>query len=1445
MTLIPHPRNAEYPEARFKPTRAGVIGLWDYIDEEFVFADGRLVLRGHNGSGKTKALEVLFPLVLDGVLDARRLDPFSGEERTMKSNLLYKKQESAYGYVWMEFARTAPDGKVIEAVTAGIGMRVTKAMPSPARFYFVTDGRMGLDFGLLDDASRPLRGKALEKLLGEDATYETAEAYRDAIDDRLFGLGRERYSQLINLLLQLRRPLLAKDLDPVKVSDTLTAGLRPVDEDLIKQAARDFENLAEIQALLNALVGADTAVQNFLREYTSYLQVHARDRVDQVKERTQATADECAKILQAAEERRTADGQLAEARQRRDTGERQRKEIGTRLATLRNHDAVTQQKDLDELRDRVRDENQGIKDSDRLLNGAWGHLATLKGEAEKVGERCEKLNAAASRHTRDLLDAARRSGILLEEDALNFDAAFQTHVVGYTTARETELEDVRHHLTAVEQAMEGQGREQKRVDIAAAELTETEQKSAAAADQLSQARAEAAQDLDQVVARWTGDGEVAVLCPADRAPLLAALAAAGEPAATPLSEVFRSLTDQRRTAALTRVETLKRKYDDISDALHKTRSERDRVAAEEDEAPPLSDLRPANREGRPGAPLWQLVRFADHIPDDHAAAVEGALYAAGLLTAWLHPDSEATDQALRDKVADAYLRPLPVTQRPTGSTLADVLVVEDQEHVSPEGVQAVLASIGVADEAPTADRDIDTDSAPCITVGSHFSLGVQVGAHPKEQPEYIGATARAARRGERLSRLDGAITVLEAQLTDAEVQRQDAQEVFDGFDRARCQLPSTQMIDEAARDVAVIAGNLAGARRRLEKARKDLDGAVARAHEKKRLLRQAATAARLPTTREELKGVAQAVTDFGAAGKELAVCRQQIDEAEKDLAGRKEIIEGQAQTYAEEAEQLQTRKDAFAVLEERLRTRQETLEAPLREILQKIKVAEGQLAEAEKVHRHAVKDVEEQRDRLMKAKNTLEFVGDVLTTAVREQVRTTLTLEPYARPDLLGLLDTVVDTVWVPREVWPSAEETVRRLMDMLTAHDTSVTGIEAARSAVPATVISLVDALDEATQGRRITESLLKTATTKISTAITTLEGALLGSEQGYLFEWEQAGDIILARVTDSEGPAPVADFGRRLAEQLADQRVLLEDKERTVLEDGLLTGLVEQIHSRTTAARDLVRNMDADTRARPMSSGTTVGIHWVASDSLTDSQKAVSKLLEKNASGLAPASLAELRSHLRSQIRTKAAADKKQSYQHVIAEVLDYRSWRKFELRLFRPGMSEEERKKGEVLTKAKHSVMSGGEKSASIHLPLFAAAHAQYSSAYPTCPRLIALDEAFAGIDEKYRPDLLALTAKFDLDLFMTGYDLWITYPDVPQISHYDMKHDEASHTVSAMLLVWDGEQILDDVGYPGSEDLAAELLNFRPSRHVPAHAGLLTDMPEEEPMDTGTEENEGEQ
>ncbi|HMD24524.1 MAG TPA: SbcC/MukB-like Walker B domain-containing protein, partial [Streptosporangiaceae bacterium] len=294
--------------------------------------------------------------------------------------------------------------------------------------------------------------------------------------------------------------------------------------------------------------------------------------------------------------------------------------------------------------------------------------------------------------------------------------------------------------------------------------------------------------------------------------------------------------------------------------------------------------------------------------------------------------------------------------------------------------------------------------------------------------------------------------------------------------------------------------------------------------------------------------------------------------------------------------------------------------------------------------------------------------------------------------------------------------------------------------------------------------------------------------------------------------GRKPVAQFATRIAERAADQGVLLEDRERKVLEDELLAALAQQIHGRVIAARDLTRDMNSDTRSKPMSSGIAVGIRWAQSDKVTELQRATSRLLERDSPG--PGRLAELRGLLRDMIREYRASHPRATYREALANVLDYRSWHAFELLLIQPGQPEAR------LTRAKHSVMSGGEKSAAIHLPLFAAANALYSSAKDHCPRMIALDEAFVGIDERYKPDLFGLAVKFDLDLFMTGHDLWVTTATVPMIAHYDMLHDKTTRTVSSLLMLWDGEQVVDaSAGYPDNEALVAQLLGFRPTRHAP--------------------------
>ena len=57
---------------RFRLSRAGVFNVWQYDEQVFEFADGRLLLRGTNGAGKSKTLEMLLPFVLDG--DAGSMD---------------------------------------------------------------------------------------------------------------------------------------------------------------------------------------------------------------------------------------------------------------------------------------------------------------------------------------------------------------------------------------------------------------------------------------------------------------------------------------------------------------------------------------------------------------------------------------------------------------------------------------------------------------------------------------------------------------------------------------------------------------------------------------------------------------------------------------------------------------------------------------------------------------------------------------------------------------------------------------------------------------------------------------------------------------------------------------------------------------------------------------------------------------------------------------------------------------------------------------------------------------------------------------------------------------------------------------------------------------------------------------------------------------------------
>jgi hypothetical protein len=72
----------------------------------------------------------------------------------------------------------------------------------------------------------------------------------------------------------------------------------------------------------------------------------------------------------------------------------------------------------------------------------------------------------------------------------------------------------------------------------------------------------------------------------------------------------------------------------------------------------------------------------------------------------------------------------------------------------------------------------------------------------------------------------------------------------------------------------------------------------------------------------------------------------------------------------------------------------------------------------------------------------------------------------------------------------------------------------------------------------------------------------------------------------------------------------------------------------------------------------------------------------------------------------------------------------------------------------------------------------------------PRLVTLDEAFAGVDDDSRAKCLGLLRAFDLDVVMTSEREWACYPQVPGIAIAQLSRVDDIDAVLVTRWEWDG-------------------------------------------------------
>jgi uncharacterized protein (TIGR02680 family) len=1343
--------------SRWQPLRLGLVELYHYDVEEFWFRDGHLMLRGNNGTGKSKVLSLTLPFLLDANLSASRVEPDGDRSKRMDWNLLMNKRyERRIGYTWIEFGRLDSAGNVL-TLTLGCGLRAVAGRPTTEPWFFITDQRVGEGLWLTTAEKTALSRERLIEAIGTHGqVFPSAQAYRRAVDEKLFRLGTERYDALVDTLIQLRQPQLSKDPDEGRLSDALTHALRPLDRAALEDVAEAMSELADLRRDLAEIEAMRKAIGAFGARYRRYAQVATRRRARTLRQ-AQTDFDNASRDVNAAQ---TA---LDEARARVSRYQSLQQDLDEQLAAdearlnvLRADPVMRDAARLAGARDRAV-ECRGLADeAARREASARAQLtreedATHRrlGQADSSRSRLQDAASAAARlaqdtglsdaHARALPDVALPDGIRdLPEAAV---AALVQRGREAESRRREEIAVVRKRLREVESAAQSRARAQ---DARIVHAQAFEAASTAARNALEKLST----GSSQLLADWRQYVDVAqALRIPDRDGLLEELElwqttlSGGNPLRAALDRALQGLEQDfaARAAALAEQRRLL--------LLEQTelQAERSRLEAGEDQAPPAPYTRDATiRATAAGAPLWQLVDFAPHVDDRARAGLESALEASGILDAWVLPDGV---------VMAAQTHEILLTVRqPCPESLADWLIptipaVDSGALIDASTLTALLRSVACAAAEPAT-------AETWVSPGGEYRLGNVRGAWLKPEARYIGHAARAAARRVRLeaitTRLDELLSALGAHESawaelvsarEAERSEYAGAPSDEGLLRWHAENNAAEQQRRRAQDLLGEAeAKLAAADHTLGRAR---DALALDARD-----------LRLPHDAEDIAAIETLLADYRQAIGELANSLRQHKRALEDYADQ-HVREADARESLESAIDAHREKQTLlSAAVETAATLEATVGKQVSELLREIEVTR----EVQAQHERALKDARAQLVVVAGQRGTAEQKHADLRQKLEErtQARKAATEGLQAYAEHTGFVGIAVPDLTLP---------------------DTAAAwAIEAALAVARRAEQALADVPADEPDWERMQRA--------IGNDFTELQSTM--STQGHSATAEPSDHGLIVRIVYQQKPERPDALEQRLDAELAEQRMILSAQERALLEEHLEKEIAANLQRMIRDTEERVVAINAELYKRPTSTGMRYRLVW---DPLPDNDEnavaglsvARKRLLNTSSEAWSSDDRRLLGEFLQARIEGERERDQGGTLYDSLARALDYRRWHRFTVE-----------RNQDRQWKPLSGPASSGERALGLTVPLFAAASSHYGSSHEHAPRLVLLDEAFAGIDDEARASCMGLIREFDLDFVMTSEREWGCYAEIPGLNICQIVRRDGMDAVFVSRWSWDGRE-----------------------------------------------------
>jgi len=1371
--------------------RAGLINFWYYDEEIFDFADGKMLLRGANGSGKSVTMQSLITVLLDGRKTPDRLDPFGSRARRMEDYLLGEKdivdRDERTGYLFLEYKRR----KTEQYLTTGLGMQARRAGRLDSWGFVVLDNRrVGQDFNLYKleyvegkKQKAPLSRRELDNALENGGRVVRSDhEYMDLVNKHLFGFeSPEAYKDLIKLLIQLRSPKLSRDFKPTVIYEILTDSLAPLTDEDLKPLADTIENIDQAKQQFEQLQRERQALARMAKPYAEYnrcvlwekahgLQQVAR-RADSAEQELAETRAALARYEKQRQDRETEKEDLARRQQALDD-ERQE---------LEGHDVFRAEKEKQSLtaeRERMSAE-QARKDGDGRRKR--DERAALRARIEDVDQALAKLERALVERVQTLSRLAEQA-CFLEQHQTEADAFQRAEPDSFDFGLwRKAAESHRDHLGQLLKMLRRETQFKQRHEEARADLDEARRELELARQAMRAAETAFEDTRDQLledVHAWIAANEGLLTMEAEEiAETARAVAALFEerdwPAVlAPVDRAYRRETGRLNERLAELRHAIAAKQRDIEAKQAELREWRERKDPEPPRHEDTREARQALRNAKVAhAPLYAAVEFKPQVEEATRERLEAALAQMGLLDALIVPRKDAARAPEHDRIFRPRLQA-------GAATLASLLEPTPPPDSGLDAGDIATALAGVAVDSRALD-EANRDAA--LDRRGGYRIGPLRGHAPREENAvYIGKEARRRYRERQIARLGEELAALEQERATLRTERSEVEETLAAVERRRTEFPAETPVRQAFDALGQARQTVTVREAETERRDKKFHETLEALRELRRELAEQAGRLRAPLEEEACERVADAMRAYlDGLQRLIGDCR--------DYAGKRGL----------RAEL--TRHDAglerdLAALEHELKSLGHALEDN-RHRLERVE-ARLQDMGADEIRRRIETVVAELNVMPKKRDTLIRNIADLANQIENGAAA-------LARLGREGTFLAALRAAWQRtfHDEWK-----LRLVPDAGLGEPPK----EAPLAAVEISADAALKALGARPGGDQGRDRLTKE-----------LEGAYY-RHRDFLVEYRPSLEETFADLDidlDIDDPAFLAELenlrakarrdlmlldfqGRRvnpdialagMDKELELQKIVLTEKDRELYEEVILNNIGRIMTDRIRRTRRWVDEINDLMAERDTSSGLRFSLKWKPKtgdgENQLDTQDLVN-LLGGRADLMRQEDIGRISAHFRDCIERARLISTESggavAFQQAVREALDYRRW--FQFQLF---CQKGERRPTE-LTDRRFASLSGGEKALAMYIPLFSAVYSRYGEARPDAPRIISLDEAFAGVDENNVRDMFDLMEKMSFNYIINSQALWGDYETVPALAIQELVRPRDADFVSVVRYYWNGKR-----------------------------------------------------